>query len=554
MPLYSARSIDIRLLASNVADSTIADPVLDEPQLAKLQATACKAVLADSVPLHEEVLPDPVDDMRLRFVGEEDAVPVYVARATRPDVMGVRESVAAMNAGATSSILVTAPLALAVDIRLGSKAAGKLKRSGNNDPKHDTQVGAAPERLRYDVLINGTLVDSDFVSPPSEAEAPVRILVSGKRVGKSVERPVVLCPPSLTARGELLEARTNRGQMKRINDPNTRWEAINAELRSFADELEHWHCFSPLSAFFRAFADVELPEKVKKLPGMKPKAGKTLLFGTVDVVISRGRAQRARWWKKLEVAMPLEYTKLKDARDKAKEAGEEDEKWYGKYVSDHVETQLASSQRLESTGRDDAGELVSGSETSDVSDAYSQSSIVRARGKETILPSTLLSRPRAPKGLSAGVNTRQLNTGLLTSDKRRDKGKTRPRHDPLGDLTRSPSKRARISMPNLSIPPPHTANPKIDSPMTGLDQSHALQALVARDRPDKAKLAQYHARLRDGWREGPVLCANSSLTFAEDGVWRDGGRGGHLRHVEERRVGRFDDDEVVHAVRFIVGV
>jgi hypothetical protein len=63
------------------------------------------------------------------------------------------------------------------------------------------------------------------------------------------------------------------------------------------------------------------------------------------------------------------------------------------------------------------------------------------------------------------------------------------------------------------------------------------------------------ARLKEEWKD-PPLCADSVVTFAEHGVWRDGqndtGVGVCLRHVRQRRAGTFDDLHVMCGMRFIV--
>lgn len=56
---------------------------------------------------------------------------------------------------------------------------------------------------------------------------------------------------------------------------------------------------------------------------------------------------------------------------------------------------------------------------------------------------------------------------------------------------------------------------------------------------------------REAWKT-PVLCRDSFVTYAEDGIQNKEDNANYLRQVKERMYGQFDDEEFLYAARYIV--
>jgi hypothetical protein len=591
MPTYRARSIDIRLRASNLADSTSDHPELQEAKITHRQADFCTSVLANGVWLQEDLV-KAEDGLGLHLCGDENQVPVYIVHAKYPPLrvfddgppLRTRKSVSnAVPTKRGTHLLATAPIALAVDINIGSKALRSVTTGLlDDDPDFDLGLGSAIG-IRSDVFVNGTLIDSEYMDPinprrpitKSSSDGSLRHVVTGKRVDMCLQKPLVLCPPGLDVHGELIESRARVGRLA----PMSRLAHINTALCRSATELKRWGSSSPLSEAITSLSELPVPEEL--LTGDTKST--SLSFGVIDVFISLGRGQRERWWKLTRVLKhPIEYTDMKYARDRLQREGNHD--WYTQYVHDHVNKMIKAQSRAMKMQEDETGYALSDEDAASLIEKPQTVSQTRLNAALPFTKSAMLIEDNTDsydytQSEKLIGNESQQQTPNNSADSSRKRRCRRLREEHLV-LTRQ----------NKSKPTPHLAassttkgsnlvrdvlpsgsNDKqrqkaVETLQNGsrhpLKQSttpvsHGNSMFKARDQHTPEELeawAEYNAGLKDE-KKNPLLCQDSVVAFAEKSDWQSAGeldKGGCHRPVREWRMARFDDEEVVLAVRFIL--
>jgi hypothetical protein len=319
MPTYRARNVKIRLVASSLNDCTTINPT-NTSVIALPDAIRCEEALRKATILSERLIADSADETKLNLhliTNAHGAVPLYLAHVRRqlpvdiiqksPPRLSTRHhnvSVADNDnsrkdntndmpneynqcnldrkqpAPQSSPFVPTMidpdcqPYALGILIELSKLTCG-----------HPTAYQSAAQDIRYDVFLNGDLVCSDFIENRHisvGSEKSTTILVGGRRVASFIERPIIVLPLGLDAKGEIVAA--NRAKYK----VHERWDLISKAFAKHACELRYWlkdgERESPLATFFDSLASFKLPSELEDLPPRGPQ-----MFGIIDVIISCGR-------------------------------------------------------------------------------------------------------------------------------------------------------------------------------------------------------------------------------------------------------------------------
>ncbi|OCK84560.1 hypothetical protein K432DRAFT_115944 [Lepidopterella palustris CBS 459.81] len=146
-----------------------------------------------------------------------------------------------------------------------------------------------PRDLKIDVLFNGVLANSNFISNRERNNLQNRSLsqlFAGSRMHYLKERPWVILPPGQEADGSLRGLKRSKAAGVGAQE---RWDQIGASLMAEADGrgFDKYGERPPTGDYFQSLAELRMPEIVENL--QKPGGPK---FGVIDVVISVGEGKK----------------------------------------------------------------------------------------------------------------------------------------------------------------------------------------------------------------------------------------------------------------------
>ena len=307
MPSYLGKEIVIGLIVSNL-DKTITESSRTNTSATKSCRQTASTFITDTSSRLKELLV-PLDGTSLRFIGEHQDVPFFLAKTSK-DISANSENrvwcrklpaqlhgfnsdsqaqedqdgaepplhLAASTRKPRGDSTEIEPEALSVSIRLGSKAF--LSR-----PRYAAATQEAPVALdvKIDIYFNGELCVSSFVSAryrngtkPSELTQRF----SGRRIDRLLERPWVFVPPGQNPDGTLKHFKFAIGSQQRLR-------VINRLLSSEAEKLgrDVNGQLTQLGKYLVSLSKIEIPE-------LQSSAKTNVKYGIIDVVLTSGQGKK----------------------------------------------------------------------------------------------------------------------------------------------------------------------------------------------------------------------------------------------------------------------
>jgi hypothetical protein len=516
MPYYGARRINVRLLAASMNDCSTRDPQTSTDYEPTDEAVRCSKALDNGILLAETPIGDCEQDPPsfLRVIGPDHCpVPLYISHTSTilPDeAVEIQQTSLAtrtqenQNAQPSSQINATAePYAIAVLIELSRHAVQHLR----NDKSWP------PPDVRYDVFLNADLVCSSWLEGtkfqhqlPKDKKMnlePNRILITGKRVHKYVERPMIVLPCGIDHRGELYASGRRRTGIK------DKWAAVGKGLEKYVNDMKY--CLkdgkfqSPLAIYLESLATLSITPEIEDLDSSGPQT-----FAIIDVVISKGKGRLVK---------PSIYS---------------------------TDTELLQPIKQENKGFDESIDTTT-------------SKLGKQKKHPPLTTKGAIENPGITLSLVTNSDAfQQANSSKLPKKRGR---RARQLHEPA-----KPSKLRQI-LPRPSTPEPATqfqisslsATPDTSqSAFTQTVTTSAFSPSATSTRFSKRKLgmvdiAEDTIDALDSELTEPALCKDSFVTYAEKSNWQtQTSMVGHWRQVKGVKVAEFDVSEIVFATRFVV--
>jgi hypothetical protein len=517
MPYYGARRINVRIVAASLNDCSTRDPQISNDYEPTDEAARCQKALEDGILLAETPISDAATALPgfLHIIGPDHSpVPLYISHTSTklPSQIFQAQSNGILTRNTeeqnvhstlqTSIDAASQPYAIAILIELSRHAVQHLS-SDDSWP---------PPDVRYDIFLNADLVASNWLEGskfhyqlPEEKNLllePDRILITGKRIHKYLERPMVVLPHGINSRGELYASTRRRIGTK------DKWTAVGKGLEKWVDDMKYGlndrESQSPLAIYLESLAALPITAEIEGLDSKGPQS-----FAIIDVVISKGKGRLAK--------PPLHSTDAKLLQPVTQQSQELDTA--SKTIVSTLDTQQDS---LLITRRSTEIPSVIPSPISKASYLKQNSFIspAKKRGRRARQPHQP-TKPSKLREILPRPKTPELSTHSQTSASA-START-PHFKPVSSIGLEPS----ISNPT-SI---HLSKRKVGLIDVAEDTIEALDTELTE----------------------PVLCKDSFVTYAEKGTWQTQmSMAGHLRQVKGVKMAEFDVDEVVFATRYII--